>query len=151
SPKPLFEKIEKLRAAGKNDESTEHMEQYLKLFGKNDTPETEKVRKWMEDDIVREFEEIMSRHVRDERGELRLAVDARNGGEKNACAAAVAEYDGDAAEANRRWALVDQDNPRVGPVAKRHLAALAGLPGQEQKWEDLQRKKSLQPGIDLGL
>jgi serine/threonine-protein kinase len=151
SPKPLFEKIEKLRAAGKNDESTEHMEQYLKLYGKDDTPETEKVRKWLEDDIVRDFEEIMGRHVRHERGDLRLAVNARNDDEKNAFAAAVAEYDGDAAEAIRRWNLVDPESPRVGLVAKRHLAALASLSNQEQQWKDLQRKRGLEPGVDLGL
>ncbi len=130
SAESLYKQAEGLIAAGKRDAAMESggpIRRYLALYGKNDDKMTGKMREWADDHVVREFEEVMAKHVKNKREDGRMPVGANNDDETAALAAALAEYDGDRKEAERQWRLVDQENARVGPVARRHLAMLAGL------------------------
>jgi predicted Ser/Thr protein kinase len=136
SPDALFKRAERMMNAGKIDEARDGpIKEYIDRYGSLEGPQTEQMRKWLEEYEVARYEKLFGRHLRHVKEGRGLRVEAQTEAQGAAFEAVVAEHDGDRAKAEKLWkAVADHEGSSgLGVVARRHLEALAAIDGQGQR------------------
>jgi serine/threonine-protein kinase len=117
----LFDRAETLVKAGKLEEAHDGpIADYLRRYGKDDTPQTKTIREWADQHQISRLHGFMDRHIRHQREGKGLAVDG-NERQKQAFAAALAEYDGDLTTARGIWSDLREGSDEVAATARYHL------------------------------
>jgi hypothetical protein len=141
SPEKLYGQIERLMSTKKpedQDKARALMGDFLRRHGKKDIPQTEQVRKWVEDLDVAEKELLVERHLKwVRRGRQGLQVQPKKPVEKTVFRAAEAEEAGDVEQARNLWQDVRKDEEAGiwSVLAQRHLKVLDGLAVEQKRLE----------------
>jgi len=133
SPQTLFDQAQRLVDAGKLDEAYEGpISDYLRRYGKEDTPHSKQMRDWAEQHQIARLHGFIERHIRHQREGKGLAVDG-NERQKQAYAAGLAEYDGDLSTARSLWSDLREGNDEVAATARYHLRLLDEVQREEAR------------------
>ncbi|MGL4551047.1 MAG: serine/threonine protein kinase [Gemmataceae bacterium] len=134
----LHDRAEALVKAGKLAEAVDGpVADYLRIYGRQDTPLTAAVRRWRDEHDVSLLHGFMDKHVRHAVEGKGLAVDAQNDRERLAFKAALAEYHGDRATAEAVWRELESGGDNVAAVARYHARMLAGLAKEDERMAGL--------------
>jgi predicted Ser/Thr protein kinase len=138
----LHDRAERMVESGKLAEAVDGpVAEYLRLYGRQETPMTVKVRQWRDQHLVAQLHGFMDKHVRHEIDKKGLAVDG-SPREKEAFAAALAEYKGERVTAEGLWKSLLQEatGDNVAAVARHHLAMLAALAKEDERMAALRQQ-----------